>query len=119
MGGMEKHRLEHDEGPDVVFEGEEIASVDDQFTGNGQANENNHFHQVTAYRTKGGKIIADVEYVTHWAGESGSNRILRYDSWEELADDIKGEEFPLGIELGREIAAVVPEFDKLFVEEID
>lgn len=72
MAEMQTFRLRRDGDTPLVFRGEAIAESDTrEHQGDGQ----NRWHQVTIYRTAGGRYVVAVEYHTQWQGESD-----RYDA---------------------------------------
>lgn len=79
MATIEQHTITRDGQPPLRFEGAIIGSasscrVDTRGT------------DITIYRTKGGRFVAQVERWTRWQGESGSDSAAAKDTLSELSE---------------------------------
>lgn len=63
---QQEYRLTRDGDAPLAFRGEEIATANSRdLQGDGQ----NRWHEVTVYRTAGGRHVVAIEYHTQWQGE--------------------------------------------------
>lgn len=70
---MEKITLRRTGGSQVVFEGEEIASVSGQFSASGS--EELRWYQAAVYRAADGRYVGEFAYCSRWADEH-ENRVV-------------------------------------------
>jgi len=79
---MDKIKLTRTGKTPLEFSGEQIAEASTKWAA---GKEQNRWHEITVYRTKGGKYVAHVEYCTQWQGELGHSEAEPVDSLEAVA----------------------------------
>ena len=80
---MEKYKLKRSGKPPLAFEGEKLAEAGGKWQA---GRELNRWHDITAYRTVGGRYILQIEYHSLWQGEEGHDFVEDADNPGELAE---------------------------------
>lgn len=63
---MREHKLERTGACPVVFEGSVVARSTGRRLG---GKDHNRYHDITIYKTVGGRHVVHIEYITQWEGE--------------------------------------------------
>lgn len=63
---VEEYQISRDGDTPLTFRGEEIATANSHADEGGNRN---RWHEVTVYRTEGGRYVVGIEYHTQWRGE--------------------------------------------------
>ena len=116
---FKQFKIVRDGVPALAFTGTQLAQFDNRSV-NGP--NQNRWTTVTLYRTKGGKIVAEVERHTQWEGEEGHTKADTFATakdtiaWLQEGEDSLGRVSQAAVErAGR----VDPEFAAAFVEQVD
>lgn len=83
---MKEHRLERTGGQPVVFNGSVISRSTGRRLG---GKDNNRYHDLTVYKTKGGNYVLHIEYITIWEGEFGHSDVEVFKNPVEVAEYFK------------------------------
>lgn len=86
---MDEYTITRDGQRDLKFTGEKLAEVNNKWVA---GRENNRWHELTLYRTAGGKYVLQEVYRTMWQGELDSNSATICDTAEEVLAALTNEE---------------------------
>lgn len=80
---MEKYKLERTGLPPLSFEGQLLAEAE------GQRRNENRWHEIRAYQTKGGRYVLEIVYRTQWQGETDHHWVIDAESPKALTEGVK------------------------------
>ncbi len=83
---MKQYTLTRTGDRPLTFTGEVVASAGGKMHG-GQ--NQNRYHEITVYRTTGGKYVLEVEYCTCWSGEDGRHYAEVCNSPDAIVDALR------------------------------
>jgi len=83
---MQEYTVSRTGDAPLKFKGEMVASADGKwFNGKDQ----NRWHEITIFRTAGGKYVLSIEYRTQWQGEADAHDVEVCDDIEKVVDFLR------------------------------
>ncbi|NGM24394.1 hypothetical protein G3576_30735 [Roseomonas stagni] len=121
MSEMKIFTLTRSNGPRVRFEGVHLGGDEGDVTGDHRRLD------VDIYRTKGGRLIARMTFITRWQHERGATLVLVEDDGVSIREDMldaltlsfSGEKWFDRERLGEIVTSALKEADALDVERVD
>jgi hypothetical protein len=116
---MQEYTVTRDGQKDLRFSGELLVEANNKWVA---GRENNRWHELSLYRTTGGKYVLQEVYRTQWQGEIDRHGAAVYGTAEEVLDALTCEDgglSDLDKELLQRAAKADPGFASLWTETLE